>query len=110
MIATGIGLHFAFLGNKAPVFEKNSGVQLASILSFEKVREVPVVGALFSQKNVSKVSKTYQDLSSRMEKTAWAQWCKEEPLMSGLLMMVGGIGVCLLGFIFHIIRTDTRFS
>jgi hypothetical protein len=110
IIATGIGVYTLNLRQSSFSFEKTSEVRTASAINFEKIRSVPVIGTLFSRKNILRAEVTFKDLSNRLEQSAWAKWCKEDPVTSGLLIMVGGIGICLFAFIIHLIRSDARFS
>jgi hypothetical protein len=109
IVAMMTGLFFIGFGQRGSSFEKSEHLKSTSNLRFEKPQRFSVFGASFSQEKISDVSDMFRGFSEKLEQTAWVKWCKEEPVISGLLLMVIGVGICLLGFIFHIIRTDTRF-
>lgn len=41
--------------------------------------------------------------------SALVQKCKEDPIVSGGLFIFFGVSLCGIGFIVHMIRTDSRF-
>lgn len=110
IIATVFSVWAFWSGALAAGFEKNAGGKSRIILTIDK-----------SSGDVVKIQKAFRNISNAIGEIgsavfsvaggpALVQTCRENPVLFGGLFICIGVSLCGIGFVIHMIRTDSRFS
>ncbi len=109
ILAILISILAIWSGVLAVCFEKNRGGESCLILKIDKKAK----GSVVAQHTFASISAVISDLSGSAFAAAGGvklvEKCREQPVLCGGLFIFFGVSACAIGFIVHLIRTDSRF-
>lgn len=110
ILATVFSVWAFWSGALAAGFEKNVGGKSRIVLTIDK-----------NSGDVAKIQKAFRNISNAVGELSGAvfsaaggpvlvQNCRENPVLFGGLFICIGVSLCGVGFVIHMIRTDSWFS
>lgn len=110
IIATILSIWAFWSGALGADFEKNGGGKSRIVLTIDKnAVEMAQIQQAFH--NFSKaVGDLFSAVFSTVDGPELVKTCKEQPVLFGGLFIFFGVSLCGIGFVVHMIRTDSRFS
>lgn len=107
IVATVLCVYLLWSGSLQHGFEKAERSKQASIINFDKIKGLPVIGAIFSEEKRKSINTGMKDFLQNHE---LARQCREQPILFGMLGMLIGASVLGIVMIVHLIRSDARFG